>query len=388
MVEITHQNGNAIDFFTRNKHSDYPEVVFSSVLSNLLDPHSSLPFPCGLLADILKSCCLPDHCASSCMVKSEYSLGEAGTIDIFVSSELFNLGIEVKIWDSSAKNDDALEVPQLNRYARKIGGKGKPWRLVYLVPTFDSRNCLSQFHQVLSEFPENIYLASWNPSAEAPTSEPTIIAESILEKLENHKSSLGANLMSRWIYQSLIERIPELIEEVADPGRFPTRADLYSINKLRWLYELLFNHAGRCPSSLHTTVGVPFGRGSGKTTVNNNSLYGIRTTTAYFSSATDKASYLPTDMVEIEIVKPIFNRKREEITAFARHKKLAINESHYHINEAGSPEVAVVGIPWDSTFNEDDLVEFESLLRSAVCELTSISKRGENEQENVDWAFC
>ena len=109
---------NAIDFFTRNKHADYPEVVLSSVLSNLLDPACHLGFPQELLADLVSACGLGIGNLAACKVKSEQDLGgSAGTVDIHIENEDQLFCIEVKIWDRSAQNDGAAG-PQLVRYAR------------------------------------------------------------------------------------------------------------------------------------------------------------------------------------------------------------------------------------------------------------------------------
>ena len=361
---------NPIDFFTRNRHSDYPEVVFSSILSNLLDPSCSLPFPRELLIDLVTSCGFPEEYASSCKVTSEYSLGTSGAIDIFIEGDSFSLGIEVKIWDRSAKNNDTADISQLRRYATAIKRKGKEWRLMYIVPTFDSRVCLAEFRAVQPEFQNHLYLASWNSATEEPDDNANIIRESIRDKLEHCKVYLGLNPIAEWIYQGLIDRIPELIEEIPDPGRFPTKAELYKISRLRPIYDLLFTHSKRFPSSRHTTVGVPFGWGDARTSFNNNSLYGIRTTISYYTNIDDKIAQLPSDAVEIEFLQIIFEAKNTEISEFARQRGIDLLEHRSHLNDTGYPEVTVLSIRPNSEFDKDALVELEGYLREAVVELS------------------
>jgi hypothetical protein len=368
---------NAIDIFTRNRHSDYPEVVFSSLLSNIIDPNTPLVFGHEILRDLLYSCGFSDyHKLSQIEVKTEEPLAEAGSIDILVSSSSLLVGIEVKIWDRSAKNSNIEGIAQLNRYAKALAqraGNDNNWLLIFVIPTFESRICISEFENASNDYPNNLRVIPWNDSTIVSQKENKYSDISILEILKNQESNIIRDPISRWIYDSLIERIPDLIEEIPDPGRFPTREELYKIPELGSLFRQLFKHSKRYPSSIHTTVGVPYGRGSDRTTINGNSLYGIRTTKAYYQTKDEKDKNIPSDYVEIEIFHPLYLQNENEINNLAVKFGLDPIRIEKHLNQTKTPDVAIISIKPNELKLEDFLEEFEKVLRNAVLEIEAHS---------------
>jgi PD-(D/E)XK nuclease superfamily len=368
---------NAIDIFTRNKHSDYPEVVFSSLLSNIIDPNISLVFGHEILRDLLSSCGFSDyHKLAQIEVNAEEPLAEAGSIDILVSSSSLLVGIEVKIWDRSAKNLNVEGIAQLNRYAKALAqraGNDNNWLLIFVIPTLESRICISEFENASNDYPNNLRVIPWNDSTSVSQKENKYSDISILEILKNQESNIIRDPISRWIYDSLIERIPDLIEEIPDSGRFPTREELYKIPELGSLFQQLFKHSGRYPSSIHTTVGVPYGRGSNRTTINGNSLYGIRTTKAYYQTKNEKEKNIPSDYVEIEIFHPLYLQNENEINNLTVKFGLDPIRLDKHLNQTKTPDVAIISIKPNELKLENFLEEFENILRNAVLEIEAHS---------------
>jgi hypothetical protein len=302
-------NLNAIDIFTTNKHSDYPEVVFSSLLTNIMNPEIPFVFKNIFLQDFLFACDFTDYKnLIEIKVEAEKSLGNAGSIDILLSSSELIAGIEVKIWDRSGKNTSSEGIPQLRRYAKTLKKMAinKQWLLIYIIPTLESKICLAEFEQSFEEYPENLKLIPWNSSIDLSTTFPKYNDYSIYDLLKSRESEVLADPISKWIFNSLLERIPNLKEEIPDPGRFPNKDELLNISKLGSVFNQLFKHTKRYPSSIHTTIGIPFDYGSNKTIINGNSLYGIRTTKAYYLTIDEKDSNLPSDLIEIEIFLPLF----------------------------------------------------------------------------------
>ena len=97
---------NILRILTLNKHGDFEEVLFSSVLSYLLNPQQNH----GLGSEFLERMArewFPDidqQSLDSAIVESERSLGKKGAIDLLITMGDKILAIEVKIWDRSARN--------------------------------------------------------------------------------------------------------------------------------------------------------------------------------------------------------------------------------------------------------------------------------------------
>ncbi|MCP3873079.1 MAG: PD-(D/E)XK nuclease family protein [Desulfobacteraceae bacterium] len=364
---------NAIDIFTRNRHADYPEVVFSSLLSNIIDPRTPVVFGSEILRDILATCGFSDYDRlSQIKVEAEKPLPEAGSIDIFVSSSRLLVGIEIKIWDRSARNTNVEGISQLRRYAKALAqkaGNNKNWILIYVIPTLESRICLTEFEQVFNDYPNNLRLIPWNNTTSILQDENKYPDNSILEILKNQEPNIIRDPISRWIYDSLIERIPDLIEEIPDPGRFPTKEELFKTPDLGCLFRQLFKHSKRYPSSIHTTVGVPYGKGIDRTTINGNSLYGIRTTKAYYQTKDEKDKNIPSDYVEIEIFYPLYLQKENELNDLAIQFGLDPIRLGKHLNQTKTPDVAIISIKPNGFKIETFLDEFEETLRNAVKEI-------------------
>ncbi|MCB0747173.1 MAG: PD-(D/E)XK nuclease family protein [Ignavibacteriae bacterium] len=297
---MDHSNNylNAIDFFTRNKHSDYPEVVFSSVLSNLLDPKLDYVFSDELIKYFYKNY-LPNTQFEIGKLNSEYSLGTAGNIDILYETDYSILGIEVKIWDRSAKNVDREGTAQLIRYANELSTFNKNWALIFIVPNKSSPICQKEFNIALKHFPDNLIMLPWNNETETEPDDNKN-EESVLSILNELQSEKKNDQISNWIYDSLIQSIPNLIEQIPDPKKFPTKADLEKTN-IWSLYEEFFKYYNVHPNPLHTTIGIPITTEIKKTKIHGNCLFRIRTTKDYYYKEEEKLSNLPKDFLELEL---------------------------------------------------------------------------------------
>lgn len=359
---MTNPNGylNAIDFFTRNKHSDYPEVVFSSVLSNLLDPKIEYVFSDELIKYFYKKF-LPNMNFELGELFAEYSLGIAGNIDIFYQTSNSVLGIEVKIWDRSAKNVDQFGTSQLLRYANEISKLNKNWILIYVVPNLSSPICRKEFYEASKLYPNNLIILPWNNEIEEQGNNKD--SSSILDILDELKNYVKKDQISQWIYNSLIESIPYLVEQIPDPKKFPNKDELGKTN-IWMLYNEFCNYYNKFPNPLHTTIGMPISTGSNKSKIHRNCLFRIRTTKNYYYKNEEKQNFLPSDFLELELWIDIYDEVKNELNKLFSKYNLEI-EDDYHLDKVKRTKIKLLRIHREINL-DNFLPKFDSVLRNGV----------------------
>ncbi|MBJ6750744.1 MBL fold metallo-hydrolase [Geomonas anaerohicana] len=116
-------------------------------------------------------------------------------IDILVQCDQYILGVEVKMWNGTAREHEAAVVSLLRRGAEAMRHTGKEWRLLYVIPTSDFRELLTAFQEVSSQYPGHLYLASYNLSGEDPSIAPCNIIESFREKVKHYNCSVRHDAM-------------------------------------------------------------------------------------------------------------------------------------------------------------------------------------------------
>lgn len=97
---------NILRILTLNKHGDFEEVLFSSLLTYLLGPRNDHGLGHMFLEKVAQEA-FPEMDKSlldSAEVAPEQPLGNAGKVDTLVTIGDKVLAIEVKIWDRSARN--------------------------------------------------------------------------------------------------------------------------------------------------------------------------------------------------------------------------------------------------------------------------------------------
>ena len=295
---------NILRILTLNRHGDFEEVLFSSSLSYLLNPQADHGLGHVVLEKIAGNV-FPDFDKTSlykAQVFPEYSLGNAGNIDILVIFDDRILGIEVKIWDNSARNVSKSNEPQLERYCNKLDAEfhDKDWKFVFLIPTTASRTCLSEFNRLVNgKFSNKVKLMTWNPGDPIDNvyniPKNGYIEKSVLDiigEIQSEIKRVDMPLNTQWLLDSLSEILPDIVDEIPEPGRFPNRDDLKKL--ATWpIFEAFFLVGKRWPISLHTAVGIPFGWASERSPLHGNSLYRIRTVTNYYTEGLDLSKYLP-----------------------------------------------------------------------------------------------
>jgi len=374
---------NILRILTLNKHGDFEEVLFSSLLSYLLDPTGDHGLGSTFLRKVAELAFpeLDRSLVDTADVTPEQPLGAAGKVDIFIEFKDTVLAIEVKIWDRSARNISASGESQLERYCVYFGEKlaGRGWKLVFLIPTFASPTCLAEFSKACQAgFEDNLKLMSWNP-AETPLEQydlPTsgIIAKSVYELLLEvitDVKRVNMPLNTQWLVDSLLEIIPDLVEEIPEPGRFPSKANLQNLPT--WpIFEVFFTEAKRWPISLHTTVGVPYGVASQRSELHGNSLYRIRTVTDYFRNHAELDAYLPREAVELELWPDVWEESKNKITDWLLG--LGLDESalsdDYHLDESRNEPVKLLRIRLDTKVTAEDVANLNQILREAFARLT------------------
>ncbi len=356
---------DAIEYFTRNRHSDYPEVVFSSILSNLLDPKVEICFRDELLRYIYDAITEKGRYDSKkpFIVKSEHKLGEKGSVDIFIDSSEDITAIEVKIWDRSANNISVNEEPQLIRYADVINSYSKEWRLIFVVPTIDSPICLREYKSAFERYPRNIFLLSWNPGEHTETGPVAehILPESILDIILKLKEKSLQNEISQWILTSLINSIPTLVQEIPDIGKFPDKEYLKNNSVLWPLFQLFFSHFKRWPNRNQTTVGIPYGYGDKKSLFHGNSLFRIRTTREYYSKKEDIDLHLPQSILELEIWEDVFLLGKDEFEKYAQDNGIRIKKGK-HLDSNNNIDVVIMSIPLSTQISNIDIDELHRIM--------------------------
>jgi len=80
----------------------------------------------------------------------------------------------------------------------------------------------------------------------------------IIGEIQSEIKRVDMPLNTQWLLDSLSEILPDIVEEIPEPGRFPNRDDLKKL--ATWpIFESFFLVGKRWPISLHTAVGIPFG---------------------------------------------------------------------------------------------------------------------------------
>ena len=315
---------NILRILTLNKHGDFEEVLFSSLLSYLLSPRNDHGLGHIFLEKVAREAFpqLDKLLLDSAEVTPERPLGNTGKVDILITIGDKVLAIEVKIWDRSARNVSVNDESQLHRYCRHLAKEfaGKDWKFIFLIPTMASRTCLDEFRRICDgQFKDKVKLMTWNPSEPVPElyGFPTncIIQKSVLDIISEVMADVkrvNLALNTQWLLDSLDDIIPDLVEDIPEPGRFPNRDCLKNLRT--WpIFEAFFVAGKRWPISLHTVVGIPYGWAEQRSVIHGNSLYRIRTVTDYYADAAGREDYLPTDRVDLELWPDVYEASRDEV---------------------------------------------------------------------------
>jgi len=369
---------NILRILTLNKHGDFEEVLFSSLLSYLLSPRNDHGLGHLFLERVAREAFprLDKSSLDSAEVVPECPLGNNDKIDILTTISDKILAIEVKIWDRSARNVSMNEERQLERYCRHLAAKfaGKDWKFIFLIPTTASRICLAEFSRVCqSEFKDKVMLMTWNPGE--PVSEtyglPTgcVIQESVLDLIVDVMADVkrvDLPLNTQWLLDSLEDIIPDLVEDIPEPGRFPNRDCLKSLRT--WpIFQSFFAAGKRWPISLHTAVGIPYGLAAQRSGIHGNSLYRIRTVTDYYKDAADQNNYLPTDRVEIELWPDAYEVSNNDVHEWLA--SLGLNEGALsdgrHLDANKSEMVKLVSIKAGTEVTTGDVERLNLILKDS-----------------------
>jgi hypothetical protein len=372
---------NIIEIITLNKHGDFQEVIFSSLMSYLLNPSADHRLNHLLLSKVVGQA-FPEfesNWLEKVKVKSEYPLGNEGRVDIFIEMKEKALALEVKIWDQAAKNVSEAGISQVERYCDYLSRKyaRSNWRFIYLIPTFDSPKCLSEFEKAYcKDYKENLRLMAWNPTNEESLVTSKFMAGTLVEKsvaamiaeiLENKEvKRTDIPLNTQWLLDSLQGFIPNLLQNVPDTVKFPTTADLEKIPTTWRIFDRLFTLARRWPSPILTTVGVPYGTGPDKATLHGNSLYRIRTTKDYYSKKEEKAKNLPVDKVELELWPDVYSEVQKEIQHWLDklHLDKGVISESTHIDSKKNEPVILISFNPNISLSDNDISDFNAILRS------------------------
>ena len=122
--------------------------------------------------------------------------------------------------------------------------------------------------------------------------------------------------------------------------------------------------AHHIPSSLTTTVGFPYGRGTDRTELHKNSLYRVRTVTDYYTEIGEQERYLPIDKVELELWPDVYEVSKEGVWDWL--KELGLDErvirKDYHL-DGGRTETVVVSIDKDVSVDEENVSRLNYILK-------------------------
>lgn len=369
---------NILRILTLNKHGDFEEVLFSSLLSYLLGPRNDHGLGHILLEKVAREAFpqLDKSLLDSAEVTPERPLGKTGKVDILMTISDKVLAIEVKIWDRSARNVSINDEPQLDRYCRHLATEfaGRDWKFVFLIPTTASRICLAEFGKVCQgEFKDRVKLMTWNPGEPVPglCGFPTncIIQKSVLDLIGEVMADVkrvDLPLNTQWLLDSLDDIIPDLVEDIPELGRFPNRDCLKSLRT--WpIFEAFFAAGKRWPISLHTVVGIPYGWADQRSGIHNNSLYRIRTVTDYYTDAADRENYLPTDRVELELWSDVYEASRDEVHEWLVSLGLeesALSDSR-HLDANKNEVVKLVSIKTGTEVTTEDVERLNLILKDS-----------------------
>ncbi len=367
---------NILRIVTLNKHGDFEEVLFSSILSYILDPRQDHGLKSRFLELIVREV-FPDIdqvSLDTAEVVPERLLGNTGKVDLLITLGDRILAIEVKIWDRSARNISSSNEHQVERYCQHLSEEfmNRDWKFIFLVPTTASRTCINEFKKVCDgKLGNKVKLMTWNPGDQVNESyglsESSIIQKSILDiisDLMHNISRVELPLNTQWLLDSLIDIIPDLVEEIPEPGRFPNREHLIELPT--WLiFNTIFTVGKRWPISLHTTVGIPYGWANQRSTLHGNSLYRIRTVTDYYTEVADRDNHLPINAVEIELWPDVYEASKESIHDWLKEIGLGKKALRfdYHLDSGKNESMMVVSIGKNVHIDEDNIERFNHILK-------------------------
>jgi len=211
-------------------------------------------------------------------------------------------------------------------------------------------------------------LMTWNPG-ETPDGFPTnrIIEKSVFELIVEVMADVkrvDLPLNTQWLLDSLYDIIPDLVEEIPEPGRFPNRDCLKNLST--WpIFEAFFTTNKRWPISLHTVVGMPYGWAGQRSGIHGNSLYRVRTVTDYYKDATDLEHYLPTDNVELELWPDVYEATRDEVNEWL--VSLGLEQSalsdNRHLDANKNEMVKLISIKTGTEITTEDVERLNLILK-------------------------
>lgn len=365
---------NILRILTLNKHGDFEEVLFSSLLSYLLSPRNDHGLGHIFLDKVAREAFpqLDKSLLDSAEVMPERPLGNTGKVDILITIGSKVLAIEVKIWDRSAKNVSMNDESQLDRYCRHLATEfvGKDWKFIFLIPTMASRTCLDEFRRICEgQFKDKVKLMTWNPGEPVLDGFQTncTTQKSVLELIGEVMADVkrvDLPLNTQWLLDSLEDIIPDLVEDIPERGRFPNRDYLKSLRT--WpTFEAFFAANKRWPISLHTVVGIPYGWADQRSVIHGNSLYRIRTVTDYYKDAADRENYLPTNKVEIELWLDVYEASRDKVHEWLVSLGLeesALSDSR-HLDANKNEVVKLVSIKAGTAVTTEDVERLNLILK-------------------------
>jgi len=351
---------NLFEILALNRHGDYQEVNFTSVLSYLLNPKEKHGLEYKILSKIFSALDLNVTELSDVEVSSEKRLGEEGSIDIYIKTKEYIVGIEAKIWDESAKKDSNKRESQLVRYCRGLcedaKKENKAWYLIFLIPNEESHICLREYESVKAD---NVKLMVWNLiGTEFPEGCISLSILDIIGKIQEKENDLVAEV--KWILESLFNFIPNFNEEPKDDQRFPTKIELMKLNTWK-IFSPFFEEGKRWPNPIHTTVGIPYGFGKNRGQLHGNSLYRIRTTQSYYVDLTEKEDNFPNDFIEIELWSDVYEQVKGEIQEWLIKNKIDGPIDGIHLDEGGATTVKT--LKFNKPLSNESIKEFNCILR-------------------------
>ena len=379
---------NILRILTLNKHGDFEEVLFSSALSYLFDPKQDHGLGSKLLEKIAREV-FPDisqAALDSAQVEPERTLGNKGNIDLLITLGDKVLAMEVKIWDRSARNISRSDEHQVERYCKHLAKefKDRDWQFIFLIPTSASPKCINEFKMVCAgELRKNVKLMTW--STDDPVDERHDIPEgNVIQKsvevmifeLMNDIPRVKLPLNTQWLVDSLTDIIPDIVEKIPEPGRFPNRDSLLHLPT--WpIFKEFFTVGKRWPISLHSTVGIPYGFGNQRSGLHGNSLYRIRTVTDYYRDSSEREKYLPREKVEIECWPDVYEDCKHGIRAWLEEMGLddSAVRNDYHIASTKNEPAVVLSLRKDIQIDEEQVNRLNHILKEGFRRLSE-EKRG------------
>jgi hypothetical protein len=386
---------NLFELMSLNKHGDYREVLFTSALSYLLNPSNDHGLSDVFLKKILKQL-FPDleHVdLTPTVVTSEEKMENNARIDIFIDCKDNNhfVGIEAKIWDSSAENTDKNNKQQLIRYCEHLCKtyKNKSWMLVFLIPNEYSKKCIKEFKDVEKDYPGKVKLLTWrkilknedidiaiiNSFLDNPIS--TIIEDVLLEYFTcmDTKKTLLPN--TYWLLESLYKILPEIVNQIPPSDkRFPSREDLEVLSVWKYMKTFVQLPNFNSINPANTTMGFSYGEKEEKAKSKyGNTLFRIRTTKKYYKNIAGKANNYP-DKLEIEIWPEVYDKIKDNPDWIGLLKNWGVisvkdingkDIKHIGSKKGKEPKVVLLSINTEKEITEkeiiDDVSTFNDLMK-------------------------